>query len=246
MSGGNAARTSLPTALIEFRLRLTADKLPEGRKNPNLEINVDKKNGVSISCNTGIFGADNAQIRINGTMGAFEFGLINMYAEQIFSKEAGFKFPLVRLYGPRKKRTPQDAGKGLDCVVLVGKDANGTCFISVMRKDAPQVKFVFAPGRWAELADASTNQPLNITEMSNWYSQAWARTMAPLVEYALNLKVYDFREENDNNGGGNNQQGNGQNNWQQRNNQQGSQQQAAAPAAAANNDFGGFDDDIPL
>jgi len=242
MSGGNAARTNLPTALIEFRLRLTADKLPEGRKNPNLEVSVNKKNEVQIGCNTGIFGADNAMVRIQGTMGALEFSLLHMYAEEIHTKEAGFKFPLIRLYGPRKKRTPQDAGKGLDAVVLVGKDANNVCFISVMRKDAPQVKFVFAPGRWTELVDATTQQPLPPAELSNWYSQAWARTFAPLVSYALNVKVYDFREDNDQNGGGQNNNGQ-QNNYQQRNNQQQAPAQAAAPAGG---DFGGFDDDIPL
>lgn len=253
MSGGNEARVNIPTALIEFRLRLTADKLPEGRKNPNLEVSVNKKNEIQISCNTGIFGADNAQVRIQGNLGLMDFSVLQTYAEQIHAQAPGHKYPLIRLYGPRKKRTPQDAGKGLDAVVLVGKDANGVCYMSVMRKDAPQVKFIFQPGRWVELADATTQQPLSQADISNLYSQAWAKTFAPLVTYALNVKVYDFREDNQQGGGNNYQGGNngGGNNYNRGGNgggnnnyNGGGQQQQQAPAPAA--DFNGFDDDIPL
>ena len=248
MSGGNESRVNIPTALIEFRLRLTADKLPEGRKNPNLEVSVNKKNEIGISCNTGIFGADNAQVRIDGKLGLMDFNALHTFVENIHKEPAGHKYPLIRLYGPRKKRTPQDSGKGLDAVLIVGKDANGVCYMSVMRKDAPQVKFVFQPGRWVDLVDANTQQPLSLADISNLYSQAWAKTFAPLVTYALNVKVYDFREDNQQggNGGGNNYQNNGGgggNNYGggSRGGQQ-QQQQQSAPAA----DFNGFDDDIPL
>lgn len=244
------------TALIEYRLRLVGDKLPEGRKNPNLQINVTKKNEIQINCNTGLFGADAQQVQIGAKIAAFDFGMLVIYGEQIHQKEPGFQFPLIRCYGPRKKKGPQDTGRGLDAVILVGKDAQGGCYISVMRKDPPHIKFFFRPGTWSELVDSKTNQPVDIATLTNYYSQAWAKTLAPLVSYALSTKVYDFREDpatqqNSNYSGG---QGGGQNGgggYQNRNNgggQQGggypqNQQQAPAPAPASDDGWGA---DIPM
>lgn len=251
MSGGNfPAPTTAATALIEYRLRLVAPKLPEGRKDPNLEVKVNQKNEVIMSCNTGIFGADAKQVQIMVKLGAYEFGLVSLFAEQIHTKEAGFKFPLIRCYGPRKKQPGQvGRAKGLDGVILVGKDQAGVCYISLMRKDPPHIKFPFVHGMWADMVDATTNQPVSEGVVSDYYSQSWAKVLAPLVSHVLSTRVYDFREDPANQqqqggqGGGNNwQQGGGQqqpaNNWQG-----GQQQQAPAPAPA--NDTG-WNDDIPM
>lgn len=257
MSGGNQQQyQNAATALIEYRLRLQGDKVPEGRKPPSLVIQVDNKNQVIIRCDTGIFGADQQQVSIAGKMGAYEFGILQIQAENIHKQEPGFQYRALRLYGPRKKRTPNDAGKGIDAVVIIGKDQQGNCYISCMRKDPPHIRFIFKPGQYAEMVDLKSNQPVPLNEVSDWYSQAWAKTLAPLVAYALNTKVYDFRNDperqtnggyqqrggqgggggggyNNNNGGGGGGYG------------QGGGQQQSAPAPAAES-AGGWDDDIPL
>lgn len=225
------------TAFIEFRLRLIGDRLPEGRKDPNLQIRVDEKtrNEVNIICNTGLFGSDQKQISILAKLGAFEFGLVKIYAEEIHSKEPGFKFPPIRCYGPRKKRSQSDSGKGIDGVVLVGKDQQGQCYISLMRKDPPHVRFVFRPGKMAEMIDPQTNAPLDQATVSNWYSRAWAEVMGPLAWFTLAQpsNVYDYRadQQRSDNGGGYGGGGNGGGN---------------APAASSGGDNGGWDDDIPM
>jgi hypothetical protein len=260
MSGGyqnqnqNQAPQQPATALIEYRLRLLADRLPECRKDPSFQINVNQKNEVVVSCNTGIFGADGKMVAITAKVSAFEFGMMVLYAEQIHTKEPGFQFPLVRCYGPRKRQPGQQGpARGIDAGILVGKDANGVAYISLVRKDPPHIKFNFRPGNMADLVDAKTNQPCPLAEISNYYSQAWAKVLSPLVTYVLSTKVYDFREDANNNSGGNNnyqQNNNGGGNYQQPQNnnngyQNGQQQAPVAPAPAPANDTG-WDLDIPM
>ena len=252
MSGGNfPAPTQAATALIEYRLRLVAPKLPEGRKDPNLEVKVNNKNEVIMSCNTGIFGADAKQVQIMVKLGAYEFGLVALFAEQIHTKEPGFKFPLVRCYGPRKKQPGQvGRAKGLDGVILIGKDQNGVCYISLMRKDPPHIKFAFVHGMWADMVDATTNQPVSEAVVSDYYSQSWAKVIAPLVSHVLSTRVYDFREDPANQqqqqgaGGGGGWQNNQSQGGGNTNGYTNGQQQAPVAVAPANDT--GWGDDIPM
>lgn len=232
------------TPFLEYRLRLVGDRLPEAKKDPNLAIQV-KKNEVTLTCNTGLFGADQRQVTIQVKMDAMTFGLITNHAADIGGKEPGFKFPLVRCYSPRK-RNPGEQGtpKLLAGVVLIGKDQNGCCYISVMKKDPPHIKFIFRPSQWNDLVDATTNQPAEMSVVSCIYSKAWATIMAPLVVNVLSTDIYDFRAEQDQNGGGNNNYQN--NRGQQNNGNYGNQSQAPAAAAAPAVDTNGWDADIPM
>jgi hypothetical protein len=234
----NNAPQKPANALLEYRLRLVGDRLPDGRKDPNFQVNVNGKNEVVLTCNTGLFGADQKQVNIQGKISAITFGAVVTAAEQINSKEPGFRFPLIHVMSPRK-RTPQDGPgtpQALAGVVVVGKDADGVCYISLMRKDPPHIKFPFRPDQWAKLRDPVSNQPATPADISNLYSQAWAKVLAPLALHVLSNDVYDFRNDPANNNN-NYQQGNSQ--GYQPNN--GQQPQNHAPAST-----NGFDDDIPM
>lgn len=250
-----AGQAPAATPFIEYRLRLIGDRLPDGKKDPNLQIRVDErtKNEVHIISNTGIFGADQKQISIQAKLDAYTFGLVVMYARDVHAKEPGFKFPPIRCYGPRKRRDGEKGiPKGLDCVIQVGKDQAGHCYITLLRKDPPHIKYIFRPSMWNELIDPNNNnQPLPLPEVSNWYSRSWAEVLAPLVTNVLADPdyVFDYRAEkegNNNGGGGYNGGNRGNNNGGGYNggggNGGGNGGGSSAPADSGN----GWDDDIPM
>lgn len=242
MSGYQNNQNQTPfkvTPFVEHRLAIVGDRLPDARKDPYLSIQV-RKNEVIMTSHTGLFGADSKQVTLQVKLDAYTFGVVVNYASEIGGKEAGFKFPLIRCFSPRK-RNPGETGtpKVLAAVIQVGKDQQGCCYISLLRKDPPHIKYIFRPTVWNELIDATTQQPAELSVVSALYSKAWSTLLAPLVVSVLSTDIHDWRAEKEAQGGGNN----GGNNGNYNNGNQGNGNQSSAPATT---DSSGWDADIPM
>lgn len=239
-------RDRLLTPFIERNLALKGQKLPEARYEPSLTIEFEEENDnkVTFLAWSGLPGEDGRQTPLKLNVEAYSFAVLARQAEKVSGIAAGTEFRGIKVNGVRKKK-PGDDSKGLsmgwDGTIFIGKDAQEVCYICLMAKGVPKLKFPFRPSNWSQMVDVRTNEPAPLSLVSQDYAEAWAAIVLPIATALLIQHPYDWKaakEDRSERGTGNSSGGNDQS-WKNK-------PKPAAPAANDGFDGNGFDDDIPL
>lgn len=239
-------RDRLLTPFIERNLQLRGQQLPEARYEPTLSVEFEEENDnkVTLIAWSGLPGEDGRQTPIKLNVEAYSFALLGKQAEKVSGIAAGTEFRGIKINGVRKKKqgdTSKGLSMGVDGTVFIGKDQQEVCYICIMVRGMPKLKFPFRPSNWSEMVDVRTMEPAPLSLVSQDYAEAWAAIVLPIATSLLIKYPYDWKaakEDRDARGTGNDS-GRNNNDWKNK--------PKPAPQAANDGfDGGGFDDDIPL
>lgn len=239
-------RDRLLTPFIERNLQLKGNRLPDARYDPSLSVEFEEENDnkITLIAWSGLPGEDGRQTPIKLNVEAYSFALLAKQAEKVSGIAPGTEFRGIKINGVRKKK-PGDDSKGLsmgvDGTVFIGKDQQEVCYICIMARGVPKLKFPFRPSNWSEMVDVRTMEPAPLSLVSQDYAEAWSAMVLPIATSLLIAHPYDWKaaREDRNERGTGNSSGRNNNDWKNKSNES---------KAPAKDDFdgGGFDDDIPL
>ena len=205
--------------LDETKLRLSADPVSGSKRRPSLAFSV-VKNNPRIDIYTNVEG-DKNNGNIRAVMDAPVFFALIGLVEKAIESEPGQRFVIqnknYKWFGQGKK---SDAPVNLSDT-LVGKDAEGRIFISVIDKEdnsRPKIKFIFSSGYWHDLFHGD-GSPFSEAEDSVLCAKAFTEMLKGLVPLVM-ANEYTPPPPRDqqggsgygggNKGGGNNYNGGGQ------------------------------------
>lgn len=246
-------RDRLLTPFIERNLQLQGNKLPEAKYPPSfaVEFREENDNKISIICWSGLPGEDGRQTPIQLHMEAYSFAVLAKQAEKASTLATGTEFRGIKVNGVRKKRPGDEnkgPGMGWDGTIFVGKDQQDCCYVCVMTKGQPKLKFIFKPSNWSTMVDVRTNEPAALSLVSQDYAEAWAAIVLPIASQLLINHPYDWKAAREARDGGSQQQSN--DSWKDKPRNQ------SAPKPRVDDDMaflgapaGGtdsFDEDIPI
>lgn len=241
------ARDKLLTPFVERLLQLQGNRLPEGKRDPSLGFEFDPEgtgaNKVSMIVWPGATGEDGRQTPIRMHLEPFALSCLANYAAKAPAMESGTESLGIKVKGPRKKRPGDETrgpAMGWDGTVFVGKDQQGVCYICVMAKGMPKLKFPFRPSNWTDMVNVRTNEPATPADISMDYAEAWSGILLPIAAQLLVNHPYDWKAnapQRDSGGGGGYQRGGGGNREYSQGGQQGYRESAPMDS---------FDEDIPL
>jgi hypothetical protein len=192
--------------LDEYKLRLSAPAVQGAKRKPSLAVSV-AKNNPRITVYTNVEGAkDNGRISANmdtQTMFAMFSAL-----QEVIDGPADSKITITNMnhtfYQGKRSPEPQVVSK-----TILGKEPDGTIYISVIAKDQAMVKFPFLPSEYHSFVhkDGSPWQP---PELSKLYAKGWVDIFSSLIPFVL-VNEYEEPPPRDppaNGGGGGNSYGN--------------------------------------
>lgn len=241
MSEQQMKRDRLLTPFVERNLQLQGNKLPDAKYPPSFQFEFDPEgdNKIGVTVWSGVPGEDGRQAPIRCSLEAYALSCLANYAEKAPAMAEGTESRGVKVNGIRKKRPGDESklpSKGWDATLFVGKDQQGVCYLSVMAKGHPKLKFPFKPSMWTESVNVRTGEPATPAEVSADYAEAWARIIMPIAMHLLCNHPYDWksgRTDRNNEGASRFNNGGGFG--------------GSKPAAKEEPSFGNdFDDDIPM
>lgn len=194
-------------ALDNAALRLYAPN--NTGKNASLSVAV-RKNGAQITVwtNDPNDTKDNGKISAQLSLPYFQTLLEMLRAAATATAEwkhfiecKGYIFP-----GGKKSEQPVVTAR-----IVVGRDADGTVYISVTAQGRPNIKFVMTPGGFNSIRNADGSE-VSMGFLTSIYALGWASTMQTLL---LQLAVIEYEEPapRQQGGYGNNQRGGGGNGY---------------------------------
>lgn len=198
-------------ALDEYKLRMSCPPVQGATRPGSLALSV-VKNQVHIDVYTNVPN-DKNNGNIRAAMDSTMFYALLELAKTVPQLEANQNHKI-----PNKNHTFFEGKRSeepkLVSTTIVGRDKEGVCFIAIVAKDRPYLKFNFLPTNYHQLLGVDGN-PMDPAKTSEFMLAGWINTMTQLVGAVLVAEYVEPPPKDAGNGGNNNSGGGG---WKGNNN----------------------------
>lgn len=189
-------------ALDDFKLRLSAEKLPNGKSRPTLTVTVVNNNPRFVVYTQVEGDKDNGKIQAEVDMQVM-YSILEAI-EMVIAGPNDNRFQFVNKnftwFGGKKSDTPQVLSK-----IQIGKDNTGVVYISVLsaQNDRPKIKFPFGFSNFHQLVRPGTDEAVPESEISVLAAKGWIRLMTELLADVFVDKWTEPQKKEGGGGGGN-------------------------------------------
>lgn len=191
--------TSLPpikkNALDERKLALYGKQREGAKGAPKLIVSLTVNNPRLT-----VFTNDGNNTILRAKMDSTTFMALLLEISELPDRENGYHQTFINMTGPPSNMVE-------DSKVIVGKNNNGVCFVSVGKGEEHRELFPFLPSMYHKVYDNEGEVPPD--KLSNRYATAWARLYMELVPNLLDSQYMESTYNSQNRGGGNYNQGGG-------------------------------------